>query len=138
MFIYALVNVNSQGPPMGSPGDSERVYLTNTTESDSLILTHSGISDKTILTQGNSEPSLKELLQIFNTFHLLPVNPHPLTQGFSDRKQFVCVSFTCFSSCICMKHMCLVYYTHPGAFWPIKIYIHPRTEMHLWQGTFDP
>ncbi len=38
----ALVNVNSQGPPAGNPGDSDRVYLTYTGESDSLILTLSG------------------------------------------------------------------------------------------------
>ncbi len=30
------------GTSVGNPGDSERVYLTNTGESDSLILTHSG------------------------------------------------------------------------------------------------
>ncbi len=42
ILSYELVNVNSQGPPIGNPGDSDRVYLTNTWESDSLILTHSG------------------------------------------------------------------------------------------------
>ncbi len=83
---YALVNVNSQGPPTGNPGDSDRVYLTYTGQSDSLILTYSGISGKNILTQGNLDPNLKEFLPIFSLFHLLPVNPHPLSQGYSDRK----------------------------------------------------
>ncbi len=38
---YALVNVNYQGPPTGNPGYSDRLYLTHTGDSDSLILTHS-------------------------------------------------------------------------------------------------
>ncbi len=37
----AIVIVNSQGPPTGNPGNYDRVYLTHTGESDSLIMTHS-------------------------------------------------------------------------------------------------
>ncbi len=139
-------------PTAGNPGDSDRVCLTHIGESDSLTLTHSGDIWQKHFNPGNSAPNLKELLHIFSLFHLLLVNPHPLTQGFSDRKWFVCVSFTCSSSCICMKaHVTglanmtknwqswsIVWYTTPTEeHFDIKI-IHSRAEIHLWQGTFDP
>ncbi len=50
-----------------------------TGEYDSLILTHSGDIWQKQITQGNSDPNLKELLHIFSPFHLLAVNPYPLT-----------------------------------------------------------
>ncbi len=85
---YALVNVKSQGPLPWATQGILMVFLTHTGESDSLINTDplKGYLTKNILTLGNSDPNLKELLHIFSIFHLLPVNPHPLTQGFSDRK----------------------------------------------------
>ncbi len=71
---------------MSNPRGSDGLF-DHTGESDSLILTIQAISDKNILTQGNSDPNLNELLHIFSLFHLLPINPHP-TQGLSDRISF--------------------------------------------------
>ncbi len=78
----ALVNVNSQGPPMGNPGDSDRVYLT-----------HTGESDKNILTEVNSDPNMKELLHILAFFiYFLSIPTHSPRDFLTGNSLSVCPS----------------------------------------------
>ncbi len=102
-------------PPVGNPEDSDRVYLTQTGESDSLILTHLRDIWLKHFSPGEFWPQFEWIVAyFFNIFHLLPVNPHSLTQGFSDNK-YSCFLFLTFS---------MVWYTTPihWAFWHKNLY----------------
>ncbi len=90
-------------PPAGNPWDSDRVYLTHTGESDSLIVTHSGDIWQKHFNTGEFWPQLERIVAIFLAFfiYFLSIPTHSPRDFLTGNS--LSLSFTCSSSCICLK-----------------------------------